>query len=67
MELLKARFWAVGEPFWELMGQPFSWRNFSVHFHGGGVLDPFDLLSLLFGNLFGVAVKQGASQAVGFF
>jgi hypothetical protein len=57
VELLKAGLWAVGEPFWELMDRPFSWRYFSVQFHVGGVLNPFHLLSLLLSNYFRFAVE----------
>jgi hypothetical protein len=66
IELLKAGFWAIGQPFWELMCRPFAWSNFSVHCHVGGILDPFDLLGLFSGNLFGETVEEGPSQAVGF-
>jgi hypothetical protein len=31
-----------------------------------GILDPFDLLDLLSGNIFGETVEQGPSQAVAF-
>ena len=58
MELLKARLWAVGLPFWELMCRPFAWRDLLVYIHVGRLFDPFLYLpSLLFGNLFVVAGK----------